>query len=232
MSTANLGGVDFRISPSQVNWTYSVDTNVIPTIGGRVIQILGVTLGDMVVQGRYGVDRAGGRESWVLAEQFSADVARLVQRQSALPTPDQLSGRDPTPMHPTHRFLFDDTADVPAGQAGHSWDFQVYVKSLQDIDDQGFVVTHRTGKYSYGYQLTLFIVEDNTGQLARVAQDAFLDRLANGVGWKQSDYNGPMTVGALQAYLDQNTTDHTISGLVLQQFEAAGSGQVPRLPGS
>lgn len=225
MAVATIGGVPFRINPSQVTWNYDVDTNVIPTLGGRVIQILGVTLGDMTIQGMYGVDRAGKQESWQLAQSFTDSIANLVKIQSAMPTAAQLSGADSTPMQPTHRFFFDDTADTPPGYPSHHWDFQVYVKGLIDLDENGsYVIGHRTGKYSYRYQLTLFIVEDNTGQLAKIAQDAFLDRLANGVGWKQSDFNGPMSVSDLQTYLQQNSPDGTIHGLVLQEFENASQG--------
>jgi hypothetical protein len=225
MAIATIGGVPFRINPSQVSWTYDVDTNVIPTIGGRVVQILGITLGDMTIQGMYGVDRANQQESWVLAQNFTDSIANLVEIQSALPSAAQLSGVDTTPMQPTHRFFFDDTADTLPGYPSHHWDFQVYVKGLIDLDEDGsYVIGHRTGKYSYRYQLTLFIVEDNTGTLAKVAQDAFLDRLATGVGWKQSDYNGPMTLNDLQTYLTQNSPDSTIHGLVLQEFENASQG--------
>lgn len=224
MAVATIGGVPFRINPSQVTWNYDVDTNVISTIGGRVIQILGVTLGDMMIQGLYGVDRANSQESWQLAQNFTDSIANLVEIQSALPTGAQLSGVDPTPMQPTHRFFFDDTQDTPKGYPSHHWDFQVYVKGLVDLDDPDYVISHRTGKYSYRYQLTLFIVEDNTGQLAKIAQDSFLDRLANGVGWKQSSFNGPMTVNDLQTYLQSNSPDGTIHGLVLQEFENAAQG--------
>lgn len=220
MALANLGGLTFRINPSQVSWNYSVDAAVIPTVGGRVVQVYGVTMGDMVIQGLYGQERSGQkRESWQLAEQFAKDIQYLVQKQSAIPTAAQLSGADTTPMHPPHRFIYTD--------AKHNWDFTVYVKSLKDVGNPSATVDHRTGKYSYGYTLTLFIQQDNTGTLAAVAKNEFIDRLSNGMGWKHTEYNGAMSLAQLESYLKTNSPDGTIHGLVLQQFTQAGQGQTP-----
>lgn len=239
MALASLGGVPFRINPSQVTWSYEADVNVIPTVGGRVVQVLGVTMGDMTIQGLFGHDRAKGVESGDLAEAFMQRIAGLVDQQSALPTMAQLTGADPTPMHPTVRFIYNDEADAAARNLpGHNWDFNVYIKSLKDVSDPNSTITHRTGKYSYGYTLTLFIMQDNTGKLTEVATNSFIDRLSSGLGWKRSTYNGQMTAAELQNYLQNNSPDGTIHGLVLQQFQKAGQGQVvsnlptPANPGS
>jgi hypothetical protein len=222
MGLASLGGVTFRINPSQVSWNYSVDASVIPTVGGRVVQVYGVTMGDMTIQGLFGQDRQNRRESWQLAEAFQKQMAGLVAKQSAIPTAAQLSGADKTPMHPPHRFVYTDDT--------HNWDFTVYVKSLRDVGNPAATVEHKTGKYSYGYTLTLFIQQDNTNQLKQVAQNQFIDRLSSGLGWKRSDYNGKMTVADLAASL-ANTADGTIHGLVLQQFQQAAQGQPPTAGG-
>lgn len=222
MALANLGGLSFRINPSQVSWNYSVDAAVIPTVGGRVVQVYGVTMGDMTIQGLFGQERTGQRrESWQLAEQFQKDIALLVQKQSAIPTAAQLSGADSTPMHPPMRFVYIDDK--------HNWDFTVYIKSLRDVAGSSSVVEHKTGKFSYGYTLTLFIQQDNTGKLASVAKNEFIDRLSNGMGWKRSQYNGWMSNVELENYLKSNSSDGTIHGLVLQQFTQASQGQIPQV---
>lgn len=221
MALANLGGLTFRINPSQVSWNYSVDAAVIPTVGGRVVQVYGVTLGDMTIQGLFGQERNGQRrDSWQLAEQFQKNIALLVQKQSAIPTAAQLSGADATPMHPPMRFVYIDEK--------HNWDFTVYIKSLRDVASSTAVVEHKTGKFSYGYTLTLFIQQDNTGKLAAVAKNEFIDRLSNGMGWKRTPYNGAMSTVELENYLKTNSPDGTIHGLVLQQFTQAGQGQIPQ----
>lgn len=231
MGSASLGGMTFRVDPSQVSWSYNANVSVTPTVGGRVVQVLGVTLGDMVIRGLYGQDRANRRESWQLAEDFATSIARLVDTQSARPTVAQLTGTDPTPMHPPLRFLYNDQ-DSPtrAGLPVHDWDFNVYIKSLRDLDGQS-TVEHKTGKYSYGYALTLFIVQDNTGTLAQVATNAFIDRLSDGLGWKRSTYNGMMTADDLASYL-QTKGAADIHSYVLQQYGTAAAGTIPGASGS
>lgn len=230
MTVAWLGDIPLRIAPTQVHWEYNVDTCVIPTVGGRVVQVLGATMSDMTVQGLYGQDRGTNpRESWQLAEDFQQRVAALVDRQSRPPTLAQRTGQDPTPMHPTVRFVYND--DTPATRAQglptHDWDFQVYIKDLKDVDESGMTVQHKTGKFSYGYMLTLVIVEDATGRLAEVAKNDFIDRLSNGLGWQRTPYQGHMTVADLQAYLQRNSPDGTIHGLILKQFQNASQGVMP-----
>jgi hypothetical protein len=230
MSVASLGDIRLRINPSQVHWEYSVDAAVIPTVGGRVVQVYGVTLGDMTVQGLYGQKRDGvPKESWELAEDFLKNIRRLAIEQSRPVTAAQLSGVDPTPMHRTWRFYYnDDTAERRNnGLPIHNWDFQVSIKSLKDIAAPSFSLAHQTGKFSYGYELTLFLHQDNTGKLSTVAKNAFIERLSSGLGWQRTPYNGHMTVADLQAYLSKNSPDGTIHGLVLKQFETASTGQVP-----
>lgn len=227
MAVASLGGIPFRINPSQVTWEYAADVNIEQTVGGRVVQVLGVTMGDMTIQGLFGHDRQNKTDSWRLAETFQKQIASLVDQQSALPSMAQLSGQDPTPMHPTVRFVYNDESEARAsGLPGHNWDFHVYIKALRDSADPSSGIVHKTGKYSYGYSLTLFIVQDNTGKLTEVAKNSFIDRLSNGLGWKRTTYNGQLSAGELQNYLQQNSPDGTIHGLVLQQFTKAGQGQI------
>jgi hypothetical protein len=231
MSSASLGGLVFRIDPSQVSWAYDVNVAVTPTVGGRVVQVHGVTMGDMTIRGLFGQDRANKKESWELAEQFVVDIGKLVDRQSAIPTSAQLNGTDPTPMHPTLRFLYND-ANSPTrrGLPAHNWDFNVYVKGLQDLDGKG-TLSHSTGKFSYGYSLTLFIVQDNTGTLAQVAKNAFIDRISNGLGWKRSSYNGLMNTNDLTSYLQGKGTPD-IHSYVLQKYQQGTTGSAPTTTGN
>lgn len=230
MAYCQLGDYTFRIMPSSVVFPFEVDSTVINTVGGRVVQVYGVTLGDMVVQGLFGQERAGlQRDSWELAEEFSLRMGDLVKKQSSQPSTSQLAGIDSTQMHPPHRFIFND--DSPerraAGLPIHNWDFNVYIKSVQDVTNPDFTVSHETGKFSYGYTLTLFIVEDNSRVLRQVAVDKFIQRLAAGVGWKRTEYNGPMTMDELEKYVKENSPDGTIHGLVLKALQDSSAGPTP-----
>lgn len=227
MSVARLGDYSFRIAPSQVLFTYDVDTAVIPTVGGRVVQAYGATLGDITVQGLFGQERKkGGRESWQLAEEFQLAVGRMVQAQSKAPTPLQLQGRDATPMHQPVRFIYND--DTPQRRAAnlpvHNWDMMVYIKALKDVKSGSSVMSHETGKFSYGYTLTLFFVEDNTGTLKTTVIDTFIQRLSEGVGWQRTSFNGMMSLDDMKAYLAANSPDGTLHGLILKQFREAATG--------
>jgi hypothetical protein len=220
MSIARLGNYTFRINPSQVFFSYDVDTTVINTVGGRVVQAYGATLGDITVQGLFGQERSGkGRPSWKLAEEFQDAIGQMVVAQSRPPTPGQLAGYDGTPMHQPIRFLFND--DSPERRASglplHNWDMMVYIKALRDTDGNATMV-HETGKFSYGYTLTLFFVEDNTGKLITTVLDQFIQRLSEGIGWQRTPFNGMMSKDELKAYLDANSPDGTIHGLVLKNF--------------
>lgn len=225
MGNAMLGGLTFRIDPSQVSIDYSMNVATTQTVGGRVVQVHGMTWGDLTIRGLFGQDRANRKESWQLAEDFQVAVQRMVDAQSARPTNAQLLGTDPTPMNPTFRFTYNDEASPARGHLpAHNWDFQVYVKSLRDVNSSS-TVEHTTGKFSYGYTLTLFVVQENTGKLQTVAQNSFIDRISGGLGWKRTSYNGNMTIDDLQKYL-QSKGFPDIHSYVLAQYGSAASGQV------
>lgn len=224
-----LGDISFRIAPTQISYEYHLDSTVINTIGGRVIQVYGATLSDLYVQGLFGSRynpanngnvQAIGTSSMQQARDFAIAIAKMVDQQGQRPTNDQLTRKDKTPMNQPFRFTY-------TGDGVHEWDFQVYVKSLSDVNDPEFAISHKTGKYSYGYNLTLFIVEDNTNLLKQIATDAYIARLSQGIGWQRTTYNGPMSDDQLKAYLQANSPDGTIHGLVLKEYEDAAKGLIP-----
>lgn len=220
-----LGNYQFRIEPSQVFFSYEVDSQVINTVGGRVVQVYGVTMGDVTVQGLFGQERTGERrESWELAEEFQGQIALMVQEQSRAPTNLQMQGRDTTPMHQPIRFLYNDEG-ADTNLPKHNWDMMVYIKDLKDVGSGDFTVDHVTGKFSYGYTLTLFVVQDNTAQLREVAMNNFIARLSEGVGWKRTEYNGPMDKAELEEYVKANSPDGTIHGLILKKYQDAAKGE-------
>lgn len=46
--------LNLRLNLNGINWSYELNTNVIDTFGGQVIQILGISLGELVIQGQFG----------------------------------------------------------------------------------------------------------------------------------------------------------------------------------
>jgi hypothetical protein len=195
MGTATLGyaggpSVAFRVDPEMIDWTWSVQTNVIETIGGRVIQVLGARLEDLTVQGSLGQDVTKGKagESWSLAQTFLTTVTAIMEQQAA-------DSNAQATMHQPAVFSY-----PPRG-----WQWNVYVKGLTDPDGGNSLVL-TPGKANQRYVLTLFIVNEGAeltaagttanGALAQQSQTAisqFMARISDGVGWTANKYTGIYT---------------------------------------
>jgi len=175
MGLATLNGVAFRIDPMSVGWSYSIKTAEKKTLGGRVVQVLGAVLGDMTVRGSFG--RGGWEEQHVFLERMT----RLAEAQVAESGPGREGVR---PM----RFSY-----APEG-----WDFLVNLKGFEQPGAGGSVrLDIETANIEW--ELTFHIVEDNSG-LKQVAQDAFIARIAAGLGWQQTKWNGAMSFGHQQSF--------------------------------
>jgi hypothetical protein len=193
MGIASLGfaggpSIKFRLDPVDINWNFKIQTNEIQTLGGRVVQVTGATLSDVMVTGQLGEQRGSQHfESWQLAESFFAKIVQIMDYQS-------IGSNGLGNMGEPAIFTY---APLKIRLA-------VYVKAIQDPDG-GNGVTHRTGKFAYGYTLTLFVVQEGSGDLAVVGKDTggyvnkqrlkaiegFMSRIADGIGWKFSEaYNG------------------------------------------
>lgn len=196
MGTATLGypggpSIAFRLDPELITWNWQVLTNVIETIGGRVIQVIGARLDDLTVQGSLGQDHAAGPvngTSWHQAEKFVSTVTKIMEAQSA-------DSNQQGQMHPPAVFTY-----PPKG-----WRFNVYVKSITDPDGQSSVIL-TPGKINQRYSLALFIVQDGSSALVKAgttngvfsqkaydAVSAFMARISDGVGWHFTQYNGQVT---------------------------------------
>jgi hypothetical protein len=105
MGVASLGNINFRIDPLEISWPYEIQTAVTSTIGGKVVQVLGASLGDLTVTGTFGT---GG---WQEEVQFLSQITAIAENQT-----NATSG---VPV----RFYY-----PPRG-----FDFQVYVKAITPI---------------------------------------------------------------------------------------------------
>lgn len=197
MATCSMGDLHWRIDPQSFSWNYSIDTNVIETLGGQVVQVLGATMSDITIVGQFGQDRARRRESWMLALAFHRKIQAMMDAQTLPASAVKVGGAHgklsiSRSVHRPVTFRYQDS--------GHDWTFKVLIKNIAETDGAG-VLEHRTGKFSYGYELTLFVVESGTDQLAQIAKDDYIARLSKGLGWKQSKFNGKLDGGQLQAFI-------------------------------
>jgi hypothetical protein len=188
-------GVVLRLNPNSVQWNFTIDTSVTETVGGRVVQVLGATISDLTVSGSFGEKRGAGHvESRTYADQFLTQMQALAAYQS----------RDSSVTA---------SRTVPAvfNFPSKGWRFAVYIKALGSKG--GPAVMHKPGSAEYDYSLTMMIQADlsetsviigsSNGVLDQIkdkAVQAYIDRIADGIGWKFSDqYNGH---GADPAYKD------------------------------
>lgn len=214
MGVASLGfaggpSVTFRIDPNSVEWNFTVNTTVIDTVAGRVVQVLGATLSDMTVLGQYGQNVKAGRngESWRMAEAFVNKIRAIQEHQS----------RDASQHGKMH---------VPAifNYAPKNWRFQVYVKALQD--SKGGSITHEQGRFSYDYALSLFIVDVISDDLhiltgaKKKAVDAYMARISEGIGWHFSQYNGQVPTNPIGRLFGNDT--YSQDGAAQQQQPDTG----------
>lgn len=179
-------GVTLRLNPNAVDWNFKINTAVTETVGGRVVQVLGATLSDITVQGSFGESRGKVHvESRTYAEAFLAKMKEMAAYQSRDST--RHSG-----MHQPAIFSF----------PTKGWNFEVYIKDLTDPDGGGSV-THRPGKFSYDYQLVLFIHADisdtahilgKSNGVIETKKDkaiaSYINRIADGIGWHFTEFNG------------------------------------------
>lgn len=199
MGFASLGGLSFRIDPDSVSWSFAMKVSRRKTVGGDVVQVYGTELGDMTVSGVFGSgDRSRGDQSgWEDQERFRRRVEAWVD--------DSIATAGARPL----RFLY----------APRRWDFQVLVRGLTSAD--GPAVMHANAEFNPQWTLTLFVVEDSTRRVVAGIKDLYVARLMNGVGWKQSAYNGPMT----QAEVDKTLAPYggDLRAYLIEQFnQAAG----------
>lgn len=204
MGLASLDGVPFRIDPHTVTWSYSIKASQTQTVGGMVVQVYGATLGDMVVQGAFG---KGGWEEQAaffnritaLAEKQIGDITHFISTVAPL------------------RFLY----------PSYGWDFLVYLKAYGRVPG-GRSVLLDNEEFSPKWALTLFMVEDNVG-LKKVAQDQFIARLSEGIGWVKTgdqwpnEYNGPLGFDDVVAAMGDQQGATNVVDYLAKSFGISGS---------
>jgi hypothetical protein len=178
--------VTFRIDPENIDWNYQIITNVIETVGGRVVQVIGAYLNNLTISGSFGQDHSTRQgESWRQAEAFLKLITAMMEYQSR-------DSNQQDKMSPPAVFSY-----PPRG-----WRFQCYIDSLTDASGSNSIIM-TPGKINQQYVLSLFIVQDaseglvvagtSNGVLNKKAEqaiNAYMARIADGIGWQSSVYTG------------------------------------------
>ena len=211
-----LGDLRWRVDPSSVDWTFQMDTAVINTLGGQVIQLLGTTLSDLTISGDFGQDHHTSIVSWRLAAAFHKKIKQMMDRQTLPAKSDAQSTAKGAQQAAHKKGILTDAGQIHDPyllryhDGVHNWRFKVLIKGLADGDGSGSI-DHQTGKFSYSYQLTLFVVQADSTEIKKVATDYFLTRISDGLGWSQTKYNAPPSAADAQQFI---TINGGIAGLL------------------
>jgi hypothetical protein len=198
MGLASLGGITFQVNPYNVSWDCSLKVVKKRTVGGYVVQILGVHVGDLTVSGvfAHGTTANDGL-AWQEQERFRQQI------KSWADSAEQ-------DINSTITFSFPD----------YGWNFEVYVK---DFSSQSGPAVRLDNKIvAPDWTVTLFIVQDKTKVVVKGIEDIYLKRLFNGVGWKQTSYNGIVNADEAQAFIQAN--GGTLGGVVQNSIIKASQG--------
>lgn len=165
--TASIAGVPFDINPKSISWDYKIKMKSTKTLGGKVIQVYGSSLGDLTISG------------FSRSQKDHLDFFKRVKKivDSHVPSP---ANDVPQPV----QFLWPD----------RGWDFMVYIKSLQQI---GASTSYKATNKDFAPQwtMTMFIDQDNSDVIraaSESAKAAYINRIAKTMGWKQTEWNGPL----------------------------------------
>ena len=200
MGVATLAGRAFRLDPESVEWEYRIKYVDTPTVGGKVVQILGANFGDMTLVGSFGL---GG---WEEQATFLTTMKEMADKQV------KDAGTMNSSAEP-FRFAY----------PTKGWDFLVYLKAFSNPDGPTSV-SITADMVNPKWQLTLFIVEDNAGlRKAGAGADAFIGRLAAGLGWKKTKYNGPLDMSEVETLL----AGRGLQGYLQDEFGYAPGNQTP-----
>ena len=204
---ASLNGIPLRLNPTQVNLSYQVKTSETPTLGGMVVQVFGVEMGDLTITGTF------GKGWWGEQLQFLENMLAIATGQGTQP--------GLAPSGPPVRFVYPQ----------RNFDFQVYLKAYSD-PNAGMAIDYENQNISPEWQLTLMVDNDNTGgALLKVAADAYIQRLANGLGYALSPYNGNLSTQDIENFLQSQGYANNPLGYLNAAFGAPNQQQ-PQTTGS
>lgn len=194
---ATLGGLTLRTSLDDIRWNFKMKVSDKKALGGKVIQILGTSVTDLTVTGSFGSGdrKKGDTAGWEEQERFRQQIKTWARNTEGTLTP--------------LRFTF-----PPRG-----WDFRVFIKAYS-APGRPFAVRQAVDEVNPKWQLTLFVVDDGARKVITGIRDLYVKRLMEGVGWKQTTYNGPTDTQSIEDILGPLSPREYLA----QQAEAAYNG--------
>jgi hypothetical protein len=147
--TASLGGILFPLDPESVGWRAINKTKSTNTVGGKVVQVYGTSISEVVIRGSFGT---GGFDS---AQNFYNQVASWVDQQVGNLTKQPGTGQGIFNGAPLH-FLF----------PYRNWDMMVYILRFfapGPGTDGSMTVNPNIVNYQWGLTLYIASINGNNG---------------------------------------------------------------------
>jgi hypothetical protein len=178
---ATLGGVNFFINPESVSWNYTTKTSTTLTVGGKVVQVFGTYISNVIVTGSFGHFGITAQQAFLAqVEAWAAEQTGSVQ--------NVLNGGQAIFNGPPLKFIF------PV----HNWTMTVYILNYnQPGSNMSVMLTNDI--VNYQYELTLLVVQtNNPTSLIEATTASMIDaiqRLSATFGYFPTKYNGPVATG-------------------------------------
>jgi hypothetical protein len=166
MGVATLGGWTFRVDPQSITWPFSMKSAVTNTLGGKVVQLYGVQLGDITVSGSFG--RGGYLEQLKFLNYLESITPTDVQIQT--------SGQQ-TGFFNLIRFTY----------PPKNWDFNVYLKSFSEAGGSGTSIDVTPNNFNPKWTIVLFPNQSNN-EFRAAAIDSAISHTQTGFGWDPKEY--------------------------------------------
>ncbi len=169
MSVGTLNGQPFDVDPESIAYHFDLKASATPTVGGKVVQVFGTRVSNMTVSGSFGIAGLAAQQK------FLAEITlQMGEQRGGLGPGGYVQGQ-------SIRFTF----------PPRNYDLQVYVLNYSQ-PGTNFSVALDNEIINPQWELEFFIVNDNAGTLAPVANasiNSYLNRLMEGLGWNPNEYN-------------------------------------------
>jgi len=173
MAFGSLGGQPFDLDPESIAYHFDIKASATNTVGGRVVQVFGTRISDLIVTGSFGL---GG---WEAQQNFLAKVITTMEGQQGT-----LGAGG----------FYNGAAPIVFSYPPRGWNFDVYLLEYTQPGGSTSVVLDNE-IINPQWTLDMFIVNDNGGLVAETnaALTSYIQRLANGIGWTPNTYNNVTT---------------------------------------
>lgn len=226
---ADTDTLHVRLDPNEVSWTYNMNTNIVDTVGGQVIQILSVNIDSLTIAGQFGREgafglksgRQGSRDRYGDAMPFDGLMAKDKDEQW-----DDRSGTygvGLTQMTEFFRNYFARSTQGGDAQAPGRFQYMPmrvsYLNRVwEEVIPTNFPSYRRSNEDFAPEWRVEFEVLRSDAEIQRVAYKMAMDRLMDGIGYQvRNPFSDPLA----------DDIDETEAGTILNQIASNFREMIP-----